>query len=324
MTVGPFGFPAEHLLTAPLPEYERERLGVVIKLIATFVFFIVILPTMMATTSNPVAESKDSAESSSSKEGSSSKAASKADEKSSKRHKKRKQQPIIIPNEEKEEATPKATKEEETIVVEVNPLTTFVSVIGCMIFMTLVLIQHSPDNYYTPNGVFQAPMLTKDECLEILQMADTAAASNYENAKSVQAMYELMGTNNNNTAGGGGGENNRMVEANDTVKGLIKDPPGWNKVRHAAYPTTDLNLVTDPFTKEDREWIKQKMDARLSPIIQRIYGVPPSAVRATDVSQSCLLYIVFVDSCCCCCVRFRFLTDPLLPSQRVDVCGSLR
>jgi hypothetical protein len=119
-------------------------------------------------------------------------------------------------------------------------------------------------------------------------MADTAAASNYENAKSVQAMYDLMGV--------AGGER----EANDTVKGLLEDPQGWNKARHKAYPTTDLNLVTDRFTKENREWIKQKMDARLSPIIQRIYGVPPSAVRATDVSHA--FYVLFVDSC----VRFRF------------------
>jgi chemotaxis protein histidine kinase CheA len=298
MTVGPFGFPVEHLLTEPLPEYERERLGVAIKLIATFVFFIVILPTMMAT---PVAESKDSAESSSMKESSSSSkskstSTSKTNGKSSKRHKKNKEQPTSNEKEQEKE-TPKQNVE-ETIVVEVNPLTSFISVIGCMVFMTLVLIQHSPDNYYTPNAVFQAPMLTKDDCHEILQMADTAAASNYENAKSVHAMYDLM----MGAAAGGGGE---IMEANDTVKGLLEDPPGWNKARHKAYPTTDLNLVTDPFTKEDREWIQQKMDARLSPIIQRIYGVPPSAVRATDVSQSCLFMYLWTVVVC----LFRFWTD---------------
>ncbi|KAL3927312.1 MAG: hypothetical protein SGARI_005362, partial [Bacillariaceae sp.] len=70
---------------------------------------------------------------------------------------------------------------------------------------------------------------------------------------------------------------------NATLTGFLTEPYGWQKQRHVSVPTTDLNLVTDPFSKEDRAWIREKLDARLSPILQRIFGVPPSAIRANDI-----------------------------------------
>lgn len=276
MTVGPFGFPAEDLLTEPPPDYPRERIIVMIKLIAVFVFFIVILPVMMT---KPVEVKKTEQP----KESKPTTTNGKTKGKQSKQ--KQRQQIATSTNNPKED--------DEEVIYAVNPSGSFISVLGCLIVMPLVLILHSPDNYYTPNGVFQAPLLTKAECQEILKMADDAAEVNYQEAKSVQDMYDLTGG-----------------ETNHTIKELLEEPRGWNKYRHQTYPTTDLNLITDPFTKDDREYIKQKMDARLSPIIQRIYGIPPSAIRAIDVS--CPLRKEFVYNC------------GHLRATSSDVCRSLR
>jgi hypothetical protein len=70
---------------------------------------------------------------------------------------------------------------------------------------------------------------------------------------------------------------------NSTFKSLLKAPEGWQKTRHAEYPTTDLNLVTDPFTKADRKWLAGMLNRRLSPLIERIYGITPGAIRADDM-----------------------------------------
>jgi hypothetical protein len=60
-------------------------------------------------------------------------------------------------------------------------------------------------------------------------------------------------------------------------------PSGWKKDRHTLYPTTDLNLITDPFTPQDREWLASALDARLSPLMERSYGVFRGAIRANDM-----------------------------------------
>lgn len=60
-------------------------------------------------------------------------------------------------------------------------------------------------------------------------------------------------------------------------------PTGWKKDRHKLYPTTDLNLVTDPFEPQDREWLASILDARLSPMMERAYGVYRGAIRANDI-----------------------------------------
>ena len=60
-------------------------------------------------------------------------------------------------------------------------------------------------------------------------------------------------------------------------------PAGWKKDRHTLYPTTDLNLVSDPFNTSDREWLASILDARLSPVIERAYGVFRGAIRTNDM-----------------------------------------
>ena len=260
MPDGPFGFPeeAEKLLTETLPNYPFERILLVVKLMGVFLFFMAILPVLMAEPVEVENESKKS------EEATNSKLKGKHRGKKSRKRKETKVQQHAT----KDKNT--GPHDEDEVVYAIHPMSGFFSVLGCLVFLPLVLILSSPDNYYTPNGVFQVPLLTKKECQQILDMADAAAKANYEDAKSVQAMYELTG-----------GE----MDENSDTKSLLEEPQGWQKLRHASYPTTDLNLITDPFTREDRDWIKQKLDARLAPIIQRIYGVPPSAIRATDVSS---------------------------------------
>ena len=68
------------------------------------------------------------------------------------------------------------------------------------------------------------------------------------------------------------------------LNSIIKDPSGWKKDRHISYPTTDLNLVTDPFTTEDRAYLAERLNARLAPVVERVFGIARGAIRANDVS----------------------------------------
>jgi len=79
------------------------------------------------------------------------------------------------------------------------------------------------------------------------------------------------------------GENSTDSSINRRMEGYLKEPFGWQKTRHKHHPTTDLNLVTDSFSDEDRAWIQQRLDARLAPTLERIFGVPQSAIRANDM-----------------------------------------
>lgn len=322
MRIGPYGFPAEDLLTESPPNYPNERWIVTIKIIVVFFFFIVVLPLMMV---SPVVENdeneNDAVDGKGMKEVKSTTTTTttiisntkttmngKTSTNGKRRSKKSSQSKVetIKSNKEKEkEAAAAAAKVENDgevpMEVAVHPLAGFISSVGCIVFISLTILTQSPDNYYTPNGVFQAPLLTKDECQTILQMADDAASVNYQKAKSVEGMYNLIG------AVGGGVKNDNDHDnefddddddgaANQTIMAFLQEPYGWNKIRHREYPTTDLNLVTDPFTKEHRDYIKDKLDARLSPIIQRIYGIPPASIRATDVSFFCFV-LCFVFFC---------------------------
>jgi hypothetical protein len=116
----------------------------------------------------------------------------------------------------------------------------------------------SPYNSYSARAIFEAPLFTTDECNEIIAMAHRAAERNYitvlRDAKSAM-------------------DNNRLLE----------DPKGWKKDRHGSYPTTDLNLVTDSFTKEDRAGLSDILSARLAPLMERTQGVHPGALRVNDM-----------------------------------------
>lgn len=114
------------------------------------------------------------------------------------------------------------------------------------------------NNFYSARSVFVAPLFSKDECQHIIQASHEAARRN--------------------------------LKQNPGSPELKQPPKGWRKERHGSYPTTDLNLVTDPFTKEDRLYLGERLHARLSPLIERIYGITPNSIRAND------MFIVRYDS----------------------------
>ena len=123
------------------------------------------------------------------------------------------------------------------------------NIIGILLASYWIL--SASNNYYSARSVFVAPLLSDEECQHLIQ-------SSHETAR----------------------RNLKQFPGNDEFK---QSPKGWRKKRHGSYPTTDLNLVTDPFTKEDRLYLGERLHARLSPLISRIYGIPPASIRANDM-----------------------------------------
>ena len=139
---------------------------------------------------------------------------------------------------------------------------------GNILHAIYILFTASPDNYYTSRTVFETPLFSQAECDHLVEMAEKVAGENYDMAKKFAETNQI--------------END--ADSSSRMMGYLKEPYGWQKTRHKFHPTTDLNLVTDNFSDDDRSWIRQRLDARLAPTLERIYGVPPSAIRANDVS----------------------------------------
>lgn len=127
-----------------------------------------------------------------------------------------------------------------------------------LIFLSLIL--SSPNNMYSSRAVFEVPLLTPTECRQIIDLANAAAKRNYDDAVQKWQKEKQMASYS-----------------------LLAKPEGWRKDRHIGYPTTDLNLVTDPFRTEDRVFLKGLLDARLAPIIERVYGINQGSLRAIDM-----------------------------------------
>lgn len=78
----------------------------------------------------------------------------------------------------------------------------------------------SSNNCLTARSSYVAPLFSREECQFIIDRAHEAAKLN--------------------------------AQENPDDELVQTSPVGWRKDRHSTYPTTDLNVVTDPFTKEDR------------------------------------------------------------------------
>jgi hypothetical protein len=155
----------------------------------------------------------------------------------------------------------------EQVTVRSVPLpVTILATAGYMVCVLYLLMTQNPSNYYSARRVFQAPLLTQVECQRIIDMSMAAAQRNYEQAIDPQATITAT-----------------SASANATRRDWQQEPLGWHKTRHGSYPTTDLNLVTDPFSRTDLEWISNLLHRRLAPTLARIYGVPPSSIRANDM-----------------------------------------
>jgi hypothetical protein len=161
-----------------------------------------------------------------------------------------------IESEKKEKPAKKGESSEKTSIASFS--------LGGFFFVAgYLLLSGSPNNRLTARSVFQSPLFTREECRHILDVADLAAARNYEAALAIT-----------------------QEEANATITAWKKEPLGWGKMRHGNYPTTDLNMVIDPFTKHDREWLGDLLDRRLAPTLARIYGLPTNSIRANECLSS--------------------------------------
>jgi hypothetical protein len=128
----------------------------------------------------------------------------------------------------------------------------------------LIIIFASPYNTCTSRRIFQLPILTDLECQRLIDMALTTAQRN----------VDLLSNKR--------GSNHQLSKEERNV--LYSEPIGWQKVRHQDKPTTDLNIMTDPFTLEDQVWFQQNItNQRLMPIISRIYGIPIRSIQIYDM-----------------------------------------
>lgn len=134
-----------------------------------------------------------------------------------------------------------------------------------MKWLHYVLVNTS-NNTYSPRRVYLAPLFTKNECQMIIEMSERAARKNIDISHTILDEYEI--------------DSNEYKRAQLVVS---KEPIGWQKVRHNDYPTTDLNVWTDPYTYSEREWIRSILDTRLAPLLSRIYGIPEAAIQAHDL-----------------------------------------
>ena len=213
-------FPGEEFLQVHLPNYNADRSTVTWLLIFNCVFWIVIFPIIL----DHVVASRDKENTNKKSKGdiesdppqkSASKTSSPEKKGRSSRDKKTtpaESQPTVVAPQEKEEST------EETFIEAHSDI---LCTLGVMVLTILILMVKNPHNSFSSRRVFMAPLLSRAECHHIMNMAHSAAKTNYERAI-------------NSADGEGIADNRKKYEM------LRKEPHGWQKNRHGAYPTTDL------------------------------------------------------------------------------------
>lgn len=275
-------FAGEAFLIDPPPDYPSEWRSIGTRLVLCVSFFAIGVPILLPVLfgekvqveKRPTLEDKSSLQEERESTGNSGK--------KSKRDKRRK--PTQSGARDDDHA---ATAEMET-VVEVPSYILPVLNILCLT-VCFFIVASSPNNRVAARAVYQAPLLTAEECRHIIDMSHAAAERNVELASKEAAKEEFLR---------GAGVISRVDDEaddfdqrhqrqgrNDQVKGrtLLDEPRGWTKDRHTSYPTTDLNLVTDSFAPDDRAYIENILDARLAPLFERVYGIAPGAIRASDM-----------------------------------------
>jgi hypothetical protein len=296
MGIGSHNYPGEPYLSEALPNYGTERILLVIQLVIAFVFWVVLVPLWTSqevvvdanlqstdrdasspstSTANATAASTSTIDNKTTASKSKNGKSKKGKDSKSKSSAKKEKEESAKEQDQRSAAATSATQlppKPETIR-EMNPLIGAGCTVAFMCTFVWIMVKAAPDNRYTARGVFEAPLFSREECDFLVDMAERVAD---RNRKAAEAEAAVLG----------------MPALNDTLEGFLKEPLGWQKRRHNSYPTTDLNVMTDPFTKNDRAWIRQKLDARLAPTISRLFGVPQGAIRADDVSHKSTVYIV--------------------------------
>ena len=287
-------FPGEKYLLEELPDYGVERQMLLVKFLLTFAFWTMLVPYFLASEDKVMlgenrgsssTGGKDSNETVASTTTTTTKSSSRTIKKTTtttivKVHRKttkkgrtsKTSETKTIQSDKSSSAVPDGSKTSGSHRVADGNITLLCCCVVFLLHAIYILVTSSPDNYYPSRTVFETPLFSQDECDHLVGMAERVARENHDMAQ------KFVETNP--------GEIEKESNSTHTrISGYLKEPFGWQKTRHKAHPTTDLNLVTDNFSEEDRSWIQQRLDARLAPTLERIYGVPPSAIRANDVSR---------------------------------------
>mmetsp|Transcript_921 Transcript_921/g.1979 ORF Transcript_921/g.1979 Transcript_921/m.1979 type:complete len:542 (+) Transcript_921:150-1775(+) len=280
-------FPGEEYLTITLPNYDWERRLIICKIIGSLILFLLVLPmwfsTKVVTNSTTSTDAKKATERNN--VNSSETLPGKRRGKKSNTDKYRKSAPS--------KPTSQQSEINGVVAYEISSIASnFFSL--CFVLSVFAIPFFSENNLFPARTLLRAPVFTREECQHIIDMAHDAALRNSQEAEEERTLLltehpELLSVevdsqgniplNYTTTTS----ENLQLYQKFNKVNSLLRSPKGWKKDRHTHYPTTDLNLVTDPFTAEDKEWLGQRLDARLAPLVERAYGIARGAIRANDI-----------------------------------------
>jgi len=289
-------FAGEPYLRNPPPDYPAEWSAIVVKLVATVVFFVVVVPLLLPivfgveTEEEARGHQSNGIETKSNGSGSIPSGGGGGGGSGKKPHRSKRRKPTQKTTNEPDTLSPQsasavATSTQKVTIVATPPLLLPLLNVLCLV-ICFVIIASSPNNYTAARAVFQAPLLSPDECQYIIDMAHRAAERNLKEVEGDRDRAEFLHTTGISRIDDDAEEfveKQQQEEGAKKGRSLFDEPKGWRKDRHDSYPTTDLNLVTDSFTKGDRAYIANILDARLSPLLQRVYGIAPGAVRANDI-----------------------------------------
>ena len=256
-------FPFDQYLSHPLPNYEYEWNIIIVKLILVSIFFLVVVPiilnkdsTKIPNESTGIKNNNDDNVSYGTSNSNHKSAIKKAKRKETKKH-------VIKDDNDDDNNNGQSTKNNQ----KAGLMHSIVLMLSNFLYLLIIFffIATSPNNIDTSRHVYQAPLLTESECLMIIDMANKAAERN-----TMTAEMKLSNLEDNDN------------DQKKTLEKVLKWPSGWKKDRHGNYPTTDLNVVID-FTMEDLDYISKRLHARLSPLLETIYGISKDSIRANDM-----------------------------------------
>ena len=285
-------FPGEQFLTddITLPDFARERQLIIYKIVAAVFVFIIVLPVLFASKQVELVKQSSSStdcDDASVAAPSATKRGAKKRANKSKRVNGKKAVQAGVSSPPGEEST--SSSEEATTTTVINPIISNLLNLICIIVIFFITFLND-NNLFAARTLVQAPVFTRQECQHIINMAHAAAQRNAESAQRDKVSLllkhhdlkdeDIMKTQQQD-------DNTTYSEEQyklNSLNSIIKEPSGWKKGRHSTYPTTDLNLVTDPFTAEDRAYLAERLNARLAPVVERAFGIARGAIRANDVS----------------------------------------
>lgn len=291
-------FPGEQFLTddITLPDFARERQLIIYKIVAAVSVFIILLPVLFATKQVELVE-QSSASTSTDCDASAAAPSAAAKRGANKKRPNNKSSKLRVNGKKVVQTRVESTSAEATTTTTtvINPIISNLLNLICIIVIFFITFLND-NNLFAARTILQTPVFTREECQHIIDMAHAAAQRNAESAQRDKASMLLQHhdlkdediiitqtqqqQHHDNATTYYSEEQYKL----NTLRSIMKEPSGWKKGRHSSYPTTDLNLVTDPFTAEDRAYLAERLNARLAPVVERAFGIARGAIRANDVS----------------------------------------